>query len=267
MSPIRPDEDHPRLPTKEKPAKEEPAKGKPASSAFWRWHVVGGPLSFALAWALVAFVVFPDEGPAPTVLVPPVVGLPFKDAEARLKEVGLKAAMGESRPSSTAPRRHVLGQTPAAGTAVAPDVSVMLDVSAGQLRATVPRLIGLTRDAAVAALRSARLDVGQVIERPGNEARGTVLESDPDAGQVVSQGAAVELVLSAGPSQLLMPDVTGRELYAVRAMLEQLGLRVAETEFDSTSVLPAGLVISQVPAAGSPVTATDIITLRISGRS
>jgi beta-lactam-binding protein with PASTA domain len=63
-----------------------------------------------------------------------------------------------------------------------------------------------------------------------------------------------------------MPDVTGRELYQVRAMLEQLGLRVAQTEYDSTSVLPAGLVISQVPIAGMPVTVTDFITLRVSGR-
>jgi serine/threonine-protein kinase len=105
-----------------------------------------------------------------------------------------------------------------------------------------------------------------VIDRPGPEARGTVLSSDPEVGQVVPEGSSVELVISAGPSQLMMPDVTGRELYAVRAMLEQLGLRVAQTEYDSTSVLPAGLVISQVPVAGMPVTATDLITLRVSGR-
>jgi beta-lactam-binding protein with PASTA domain len=41
---------------------------------------------------------------------------------------------------------------------------------------------------------------------------------------------------------------------------------VAQTEYDSTSVLPAGLVISQVPIAGMPVTVTDFITLRVSGR-
>ena len=49
-------------------------------------------------------------------------------------------------------------------------------------------------------------------------------------------------------------------------MLEQLGLRVSQMQYDSTSVLPAGLVISQIPIAGMPVTATDFITLRISGR-
>lgn len=229
-------------------------------------HLGVAALAFAGAWLVAAFVLFPDTGPAPVVLVPPVVGMPFEEAEQKLAAVGLKASLGESRPSSSAPRRYVLGQTPAAGTAVAPDVAVMLDVSAGQLRATVPRLAGLTREDAIAALRAARLEVGEVVERPGPEARGTVLATQPDAGQVVSQGSAVQLVLSAGPSQLLMPDVVGRELYEVRATLDQLGLRVAQTEYDSASVLPAGLVVSQLPAAGTPVTATDLITLRVSGR-
>lgn len=232
----------------------------------WRHHAIVGGVAFAVAWLLVAVVVFPDTGPAPTVIVPPVVGMPFTEAEAKLSALGLRTSLGESRPSNSAPRRYVLGQTPAAGTSVSPDITVMLDVSAGQLRATVPRLGGLTRDEAVAALRAAKLEPGEVIERPGPEARGTVLSSDPEVGQVVPEGSSVELVISAGPSQLMMPDVTGRELYAVRAMLEQLGLRVAQTEYDSTSVLPAGLVISQVPIAGMPVTATDLITLRVSGR-
>jgi serine/threonine-protein kinase len=232
----------------------------------WRHHAIVGGVAFVLAWLLVAVVVFPDTGPAPTVIVPPVVGMPFTEAEAKLGALGLRTSLGESRPSNSAPRRYVLGQTPAAGTSVSPDITVMLDVSAGQLRATVPRLGGLTRDEAVAALRAAKLEPGEVIDRPGPEARGTVLSSDPEVGQVVPEGSSVELVISAGPSQLMMPDVTGRELYAVRAMLEQLGLRVAQTEYDSTSVLPAGLVISQVPLAGMPVTATDLITLRVSGR-
>ena len=231
-----------------------------------RQHAIVGSIAFAVAWLLVALFVFPDTGPPPTVIVPPVVGMPFPEAEQKLSALGLRTSLGESRPSNTAPRRYVLGQTPAAGTSVSPDVTVMLDVSAGQLRATVPRLTGMTREDAMNALRTVNLEPGQVIERPGPEARGTVLSTDPDAGQVVPEGSAVELVLSAGPSELLMPDVTGRELYQVRAMLEQLGLRVAQTEYDSTSVLPAGLVISQVPIAGMPVTVTDFITLRVSGR-
>jgi beta-lactam-binding protein with PASTA domain len=231
-----------------------------------RTHAIIGGAAFTIAWLIIALLVFPDTGPAPSAVVPPVVGLRFEEAERKLAAVGLKSALGESRASNTAPRRYVIAQTPAAGTTVGPDVVVTLDVSAGQVRTRVPNLVGMTRDDAVAAIRTAVLELGEVVERPGNEARGTVLSTEPGAGQQVPEGAPVAMVVSAGPTELLMPDVVGRELYEVRAMLEQLGLRVSETMYDSTSVMPAGLVISQVPPAGSAVTASNLITIRVSGR-
>jgi serine/threonine-protein kinase len=160
----------------------------------------------------------------------------------------------------------VLAQTPAAGTSVGPEVVVTLDVSAGQVRVTVPSVSGMSRNDAVAALRAANLEVGQVIERPGPEARGTVMSSQPEAGQQVPQGSPVDLAVSAGPSELRMPDVVGRELFEVRSTLEQLGLRIGETQYDSTSALPNGLVVSQSPFAGSPVMASSFIIIRVSGR-
>lgn len=250
----------------EAPKPRRPARPLTPWQRLLRTHAIIGGAAFAVAWLLVAVLVFPDTGPAPSVSVPLVVGLRFEEAERKLAAAGLKSSLGESRPSNTAPRRYVIAQTPAAGSTVGPDVVVSLDVSAGQLRARVPNLVGMTRDDAVAALRTAVLELGEVVERPGNEARGTVISTDPEAGQQVPQGTPVGIVLSAGPTQLLMPDVVGRELYEVRATLEQLGLRVSETMYDSTSVMPAGLVIAQVPSAGSAVTASDLITLRVSGR-
>jgi len=73
-------------------------------------------------------------------------------------------------------------------------------------------------------------------------------------------------VVSTGPSELLMPDVIGRELFEVRAALEQLGLKITETTYDSTSALPAGLVVSQAPSPGTAVTASAFISIRVSGR-
>ena len=229
-------------------------------------HLIIAIVSFGIAWTIVAVLLFPDEGPAPNIEVPSVVGLRFEEAERKLSQVGLKVALGESQPSNTAPRQYVLAQTPAAGTAVGPEVIVTLDVSAGQLRTQVPTLVGLARDDALAALRNANLELGQVVDRPGDEARGTVMSSAPAAGQQVPQGTPVELVISAGPSELRMPDIVGRELLEVRSTLEQLGLRIGETLYDSTSALPVGLVVSQEPGAGSVITVNDFIRVRVSGR-
>ena len=236
------------------------------NSSLLRRHVVIGMISFTLAWVIVGLFLFPDTGPAPSVVVPAVVGLRFEEAERKLAESGLKAALGETTPSLTAPRRYVLAQTPPAGTSVGDEVTVTLDVSAGQIRASVPSVVGMSRDDAVTALRGANLEVGQVVERPAPEARGTVLSSQPEPGQQVPQGTPVELVVSTGPSELRMPDVVGRELFEVRATLEQLGLKITETQYDSTSALPTGLVVSQIPVAGSAVKAADFISIRVSGR-
>lgn len=236
------------------------------NSPLLRRHVVIGTISFTLAWVIVGLLLFPDTGPAPSVVVPAVVGLRFEEAERKLAESGLRAALGETTPSLTAPKRYVLAQTPAAGTSVGDEVTVTLDVSAGQIRASVPSVVGMSQDDAVTALRGANLEVGQVVERPATEARGTVLSSQPEPGQQVPQGTPVELVVSTGPSELRMPDVVGRELFEVRATLEQLGLKITETQYDSTSALPTGLVVSQIPVAGSAVKVADFISIRVSGR-
>ncbi len=229
-------------------------------------HLAVALAGILLAWALVAYVMFPDTGAEDAVTVPAVLGLPFDDAKRKLDSLGLEASLGESRPSTSAPRSTVVAQSPLAGEQTARGLRVILDVSAGQRRATIPRVTGLSREAAAAALRAAGLDVGQVSERTSQDARGTVLGSQPGAGQVVAEGTAVDLVTSSGPAELSVPDVVGRELAQVRAIIEQLGLAVGVTSYDSASASAAGVILSQSPAPGTLVVPGAAITLRIAGR-
>lgn len=221
---------------------------------------------FLLAWLVVAFVLFPDDGSGDVSIVPAVLGLPFAEAEQRLADAGLAASLGERRLSDSAPPMTVLAQLPAPGRRAARGDTVALHVSAGSQRASVPRLTGMSRDAALQVLRRAGLTPGQVSERAGGAARGTVLATNPDAGQVVPAGSTVHLVLSGGPAELTMPDVTGHELAQARATIEQLGLALGNLAFDSSSTLRSGMVIAQVPAAGSPVATGASINLRVSGK-
>jgi serine/threonine-protein kinase len=221
---------------------------------------------FLLAYIVVAFVVFPNVGVADDVKVPAIVGLAYDEASRRLGAVGLKASLGESRVSGSAPRTTVLAQTPAAGIVSARGTRVTLDVSAGQQSTTVPTVVGLTLSDALAALRGVGLMAGQTREEPNDKARGIVLRARPDAGQVVPAGTAVDLVLSVGPPQLTMPDLTGRNLDEARATLEQLGLTMAPVYYDSLSSSPPGSVIGQSPLAGAPLSSRTTITLRVAGK-
>lgn len=229
-------------------------------------HVAVAAGGFLLAYLLVAFVILPDDVALGDVGVPGVVGLTQADAERRLIALGLKVAEGEQRFSADAPRSTVLAQSPAAGTTVAPGSTVTLDVSAGQQRSTIPTLLGLTREDAERELRRAQLQLGQVSEQASDSARGLVLASAPDAGQVVPQGTRVDLVVSSGPAELTMPDLVGRDLETASTLLAQLGLVLGATTYDSSASFPRGTVVSQSPAAGSAVAAGTTVVLRLAGQ-
>ncbi|MCC6773246.1 MAG: PASTA domain-containing protein, partial [Gemmatimonadaceae bacterium] len=157
------------------------------AGARWRGpllHLAVAATGFLVAYLIVAFVVLPDDVPLGDVSIPGVVGLTQGDAERRLSALGITTTIGESRYSPDAPKSTVLTQAPAAGTIVAPGSVVTLDVSAGQQRATIPSLLGLSRADAERTLTKAGLAVGQVSEEPSDSARGLVLDARPEEGQV-----------------------------------------------------------------------------------
>lgn len=220
---------------------------------------------FALAYLLVAFVILPDAVEVADVTVPGVVGLTQTDAQRRLTALGLEVTIGESRFSADAPKSTVVAQNPPAGATIAPGSGVTLDISAGQQRATIPSLVGLSRRDAEQELRDAALQLGQVTTQSSDSARGLVLASSPAEGQVVPQGTQVDLVVSSGPAELTMPDVVGHDVESARALLAQLGLSVAPVVYDPDATFPAGTVLAQSPAAGSAVAARTIVTLKVAG--
>jgi beta-lactam-binding protein with PASTA domain len=222
---------------------------------------------FGAGWLVVATFVFRAKNTSGSlVTVPAVIGLPYDSAVRRLAAVGLEAVMGDARPSSTVARSLVLAQSPLPGTRLEAKGKVTLEISAGQRRATVPPLAGLSEEEALALLRRRDLRPGTITRRPSTESRGTVLSSDPDAGAVVPEASTVDIVVSEGPDRLAMPDVVGRPIVEARALLEQLGLPVATILHDSSSTFPPGVVVSQNPPAGAAIAGGSAITLRVSVR-
>jgi serine/threonine-protein kinase len=232
----------------------------------WLPYAIAAATGFLLAFGLVAMVLFPPDDTVQEVRVPSVMGLPYADAERRLRAMSLKVSLGQERESPDVPRNAVVGQTPVAGETVNAGTEVVLDVSQGQGRSTtVPSLIGSTREDAETRLVTAGLALGDVTEQASDKARGIVLSTTPEGGQPVSAGSRVAVVVSSGPAELSLPDVVGRDLPAARGTLEQLGLSPV-VEYDSLSSLPSGTIVAQSPAAGASVAPGTNVTLRVSGK-
>ena len=74
---------------------------------------------------------------------------------------------------------------------------------------TVPNLVGDTQSAATTAITGAGLVVGTVTTAPSSTvASGQVISESPSAGTSVTSGAAVNLVISSGPAQVIVPTLT-----------------------------------------------------------
>ena len=216
--------------------------------------IVGG---FLLAYLIVAFFVFPAGVIPQDIRVPNVVGLTFPEASRTLEQRGFKAQRGEQRFHNAAPRGTVLEQTPLAESTEQAGALVTLVVSSGQRYGTIPAVIGMTRELALDALETAGFDAGAVEMRPSNEPRGAVIDSRPRPGTQAPMPSTVALVISEGPTTILVPDLIGRTVSDATQLLRQLGLNVGDIQYEfGGSVADAGaVVVTQTPPVGSQVNA------------
>lgn len=221
---------------------------------------------FLTAYIVVALFFLPGDGGRGEVTTPQLVGLSMDEARQLLDSVGLRFSLGDERPSADVPRNRVVAQSPLPGTNAPRLATVTLDVSAGPRQLRVPSVSGLTLDDARKVLADSGLSAGTVQEEASSAPRGEVLRTKPDAGRVVGEGAAVQLVVSAGPSELTMPDVIGRGPAEALTILNQLGLTRVRVDSAAGSGISSGIVVSQQPAAGAGIRTTDRIVLGVSPR-
>lgn len=189
---------------------------------------------------------------------PAVLALTQADATARLRAVGLGAALQPERFDETIPAGQVLAQAPDPGGRVRKGSAVALVVSRGPDRRVVPAsVVGATQQAATSALTDLGLRAGAVTQEFAAAAVGTVLRTDPTPGTSLRPDTAVALVVSKGVEPLPIPDVRKRPQAPAQAQLQAAGFSTTvQQAFDEQ--VPAGTVLDQSPQgiAGRGATVT-----------
>jgi serine/threonine-protein kinase len=92
-------------------------------------------------------------------------------------------------------------------------------------------------------------------------AAGAVLEQKPSPHTLVKRGSRVEVVLSLGPQQLTVPDLTGRSFQAAQVALAANGLTLGRTLQVVSRSAPGGTVVAQAPSPGQQVTPSGTVDL------
>jgi serine/threonine-protein kinase len=80
---------------------------------------------------------------------------------------------------------------------------------------------------------------------------GQVIRTDPAAGAQISHGGTVTLIPSLGPVEVTVPPVTGQPIAQADHNLKAAGLVPSQPTYQTSTTIPAGVVLSTNPVAGS----------------
>ena len=141
-----------------------------------------------------------NGGTLEQVIVEDVTGDSQQDAYDTLEALGLSPRIQAVSDDETAVG-YVVRTDPAAGSTVASGSSITIFVSSGpaEEQVTVPNVVGSSLSTAESDLEANGLVRGSVsYDDESDQPEGTVLSSDPEGGTRVSEGSAVNLVVSSG---------------------------------------------------------------------
>jgi eukaryotic-like serine/threonine-protein kinase len=191
-----------------------------------------------------------------------LVGMSEDDARQAIEAVGLTVGNVDSEESDDAEPGEVLSTDPESGEEVAIGSAVNLVVAQAPDTATVPSVIGRSRDDARAAFEAAGLELGNVETRASDQPADIVLETDPEGGTEVERGSSVDIVVSSGEATVQVPDVMGQDAAAAEATLLQQGFEVIQQEQETCDVA-ANMVMDQTPDPGTEVDRGERVVITV----
>ena len=203
-----------------------------------------------------------------SITVPDVSGMTEDEAQSALENAGFRNISSEFTYHDSVPSGHVIGTTPEANAEATEDTEIVMQVSKGAERKTVPNVVGQKDADAQNAIKSAGLSVGTVTyEYSDSVAQGIVISQSVDGGKKVSAGTTVDLVISNGPepaAKVNVPPVTGTSESNARQLIQNAGLSVGTVTYQHSSSVAAGYVISCSPGVGSSVDEGTSVSLVVS---
>jgi serine/threonine-protein kinase len=136
-------------------------------------------------------------------------------------------------------------------------------VGSSNSQGTVPKVVGLSEDAAKAKLAKAGFhDISVSNRADASKPEGQVLDQDPSAGTELSKGSVVKLVVNSTAELVDVPDVVGDQRDEATRKIDAAGL--VPNVVAQASDKPEGEVLSQDPEANQQLTKGDKVTITVS---
>ena len=206
------------------------------------------------------FVVLPRL-PVHAVDVPSLSGLTPDQARGLLEPRGLLLILDEERPDERTAPGTLIDQRPLAGSRLRRGE----DVHAAVAKAVrMPKVVGMTVDAARDALDQIKLKPGAVSEVPSATVpKGQIVAQNPVPGAEGRPDGTVDLQVSSGPAAVAVPSVIGKSKSGAKDLLEKAGFAVGTLHVGSNDDYDSGIVIRQQPPANTQAAPGTKIDLTI----
>jgi beta-lactam-binding protein with PASTA domain len=216
-------------------------------------------------YLVAAFWFFPAPLFSESVAVPRVLELDAAVAEERLVAAGLRVRReGEmSHPRFAA--GTVIWQDPPPYSEIGSGTQVQLMVSSGPPELAIPDIEGLDVALALKVLTAAGLNMRGVDSVSNAAPKGTALATRPVAGVTRTPSEPITLVVSSGPANTAIPDVSNLTVPEARERLFAAGLTVGRITLERSEGLPEGRIIRQRPAAGGLSAKDGRVDIIVSG--
>ncbi|MEV0720820.1 PASTA domain-containing protein [Asanoa sp. NPDC050611] len=186
--------------------------------------------------------------------VPDVPGMTLDLATAELEQAKLQVTKGPDRYDDNLPKGVVVAVDPPVGTETKPGDKATVFVSKGKAPLTVPRVIGKNLNDARNELISLGLEP-LIAYKQSDKPRDEVIGQSPDDGAGVERGAKVELQVSEGPPQVVVPRLIGLPCQQAVQQLQGMGLQ------PNPQINPNGTVFAQQPNENTPVAPQSQVVL------
>ncbi|MBA2384039.1 MAG: Stk1 family PASTA domain-containing Ser/Thr kinase [Actinobacteria bacterium] len=234
----------------------------PRRRAVWPWLLAVLLVAGALVGGWFAYQELQSQlSETKPVAVPDVDGVAERLAVREIQDAGLEELVVREA-SADVKVGLVIEQDPQPGERIERGNFVTIRVSTGKPKTRVPNVVGQRRDDAVGELVDAELEV-RVFEVNSLEDVGIVLAQSPKAGTELVEGSTVRINVSKGPKPVAVPNVVGSPYESAESAILGVGFAVDREDVDDSSE-PAGIVVGQVPAAGTQHPKGSVVTLQVS---
>lgn len=187
--------------------------------------------------------------------VPDVSGKSEDDAQKALKNAGFVNVSSEFEYSDSVEEGKVIGTTPSAGAEATKETEIVMKVSKGSDKKTVPNLVGKEDSEAQSMIKNAGLSVGKVTYDYNDDvAKGQVVSQSVDAGTKVAKGTEINIVVSNGAKpeeKIQVQSFVGKSESELKSWASSNGLYTNVSDSQHSDTYPKGYIISQSPPSGS----------------